>query len=201
MFWVFQSCHSLSAKLFLVVKEIAARNLFDGDVFAPLPSRWNGTHRQATSKDALVDLKYLQGEPQSTRRHLVSKSVSSVYIATKPTRRLQQLHLCPGISIIRIFKMATARKASRRTLIYLLRLAGSSSKGLPRKQIIRNNLLAKELNRVQASHWEEKGLFGLLHEEILPTKGRSAKVFFITSAGRDFLRRIASIPMLCPRLQ
>jgi hypothetical protein len=86
--------------------------------------------------------------------------------------------------------MATARKVSRRTLIYLLRLAASSYKGVPRKQIIKNNLLAKELNRVQASHWEEKGLFGLLHEEILPTKGRSAKVFFITSAGRDFLRRV-----------
>ena len=97
--------------------------------------------------------------------------------------------------------MATARKASRHTLIYLLRLAASSPKGLPRKQIIKNNLLAKELNRVQASHWEEKGLFGLLHEEILPTKGRSAKVFFITSAGRDFLAVLASILMRCPRLR
>ena len=96
--------------------------------------------------------------------------------------------------------MATARKASRRTLIYLLRLAASSPKGLPRKQIIKNNLLAKELNRVQASHWEEKGLFGLLHEEILPTKGRSAKVFFITSAGRDFLRRISVNPYALPEI-
>ena len=96
--------------------------------------------------------------------------------------------------------MATARKASRRTLIYLLRLAGSSSKGLPRKQIIRNNLLAKELNRVQTSHWEDKGLFGLLHEEILPTKGRSAKVFFITSAGRDFLRRYSVNPYALPEV-
>lgn len=96
--------------------------------------------------------------------------------------------------------MATAGKASRHTLIYLLRLAASSPKGLPRKQIIRNNLLAKELNRVQASHWEEKGLFGLLHEEILPTKGRSAKVFFITSAGRDFLRRVSVNPYALPTI-
>ena len=96
--------------------------------------------------------------------------------------------------------MATAGKASRHTLIYLLRLAGSSSKGLPRKQIIRNNLLAEELNRVQASRWEDKGLFGLLHEEILPTKGRSAKVFFITSAGRDFLRRASVNPYALPEI-
>ncbi len=91
-------------------------------------------------------------------------------------------------------------KASRRTLLHLLRLAASSPKGLPRKQIIKNNLLAQELNRVQASHWEEKGLFGLLHEEILPTKGRSAKVFFITSAGRDFLRRISVNPYALPEI-
>ncbi len=91
-------------------------------------------------------------------------------------------------------------KASRRTLFHLLRLAASSPKGLPRKQIRKNNLLAKELNRVQASHWEDKGLFGLLHEEILPTKGRSAKVFFITSAGRDFLRRVSVNPYALPEI-
>src|ERR1700740_806135 len=91
-------------------------------------------------------------------------------------------------------------KVSRRTLLHLLRLAASSPKGLPRKQIIKNNLLAKELNRVQASHWEYRGLFGLLHEEILPTKGRSAKVFFITSAGRDFLRRVSVNPYALPEI-
>lgn len=94
--------------------------------------------------------------------------------------------------------MSVSRHASRQTLLYLLRLAASSPKGLPRKQILHNHLIAKELNRVQSSHWEDKGFFGLLKEEILPTKGRSAKVFFLMPAGRDFLRRISVNPYALP---
>ena len=79
--------------------------------------------------------------------------------------------------------MATARKASRRTLIYLLRLAASSPKGLPRKQIIKNNLLAKELNRVQASHWEDKGFIRLASRRNSAYEGAFRQSIFHNQCG------------------
>ena len=80
----------------------------------------------------------------------------------------------------------------RQTLIKILKGAAASPQGLYRGKIFKfsHDMTAKEINRIRDSHWEERGLFGLIHEELLPNKAnRPSTRWFATSSAREFLRR------------
>ena len=89
----------------------------------------------------------------------------------------------------------------RHTLIRLLRKCAAARDGVARKRIrkVSHDMRAKEINRIRDSHWEDRGLFGLVHEEFVPNyRKRPAHRWFITSSGRDFLRSVSVNPCALP---
>ena len=59
---------------------------------------------------------------------------------------------------------------TRRTLIKILRLAAASPKGLCRERIYRISsfIKQKEIDRVLAADWLDKGIHGLVSQELIP---------------------------------
>jgi hypothetical protein len=80
----------------------------------------------------------------------------------------------------------------RKTLLKILHLAASNPFGISRQQLnrISSCLTNKEINLVRDSPYP-RGLKGLTHEERIPTKGFYRTAWLITSAGRDWLRRLS----------
>lgn len=90
---------------------------------------------------------------------------------------------------------------TRNTLIRILRLCATAPTGVYRGQLLRsfNKMSSNELSRIRDNDWLDKGLRGLIHEELLPNhRNRPSTRWFITPAGRDFLRRISVNPYALP---
>lgn len=90
---------------------------------------------------------------------------------------------------------------TRRTLIKILRLAAESPKGLRRERIYRisSGIKQKEIDRVLAADWLDKGIHGLVSQELIPSyRNKPSRRLFITPCGRDFLRRVIVNPYALP---
>ena len=92
---------------------------------------------------------------------------------------------------------------NRKQLIHLLRTVAASPKGVQRSRLLEctHDMTAREINRIRDNDWLERGLKSLIHEELLPNhRNRPSTRWFITSAGRDFLRRYLVNPLALPNV-